>query len=135
MASKLQEIESLKAKMETLTEEAKEELREEFKLAVEKVQEINQKHFDLFGEWIDENTKPKRKGRVSNPTIPDPITMDEIQLFIDQKKAGCPQGEIKLPGRRAKTIQKLGDAYAIAKKKDAESVFELLEKIANQLPG
>jgi hypothetical protein len=124
----MEELDALKAKAKAMEDEVKEELVAEFNKKVEEVKVINDKYKAMFGVYIDDKVKGKRRAKGTGVSAVSPITKEEVNTYIDLRKAGGNSTDIKLDGRRGKTIQKITEAYDKAKKKDVDSVFALIEK-------
>ena len=123
MLKKQSELEAAKKKVKT-------ELRKEYDKALKSAEGIKEHYKSLFDESI-ESSKPKRgvkgsrtgtarKGAVA------PITKVEVASFIEQREQGIAIENIKISGRRPKSIKRIAEAYSKAKVKDVDSVLASL---------
>jgi hypothetical protein len=124
-----EEIMKAKAELIAVTSKAKKQLQTEYAKAVAQAEAIKAQYKDLFDESIETKaTKAKRgAGKARKTGVVAPITKAEIESFIEQKEEGFALADIKISGRRTKSIKKIADAYSKAEIKDAASVLALLK--------
>jgi len=124
--AKLEEVMELKAKLEKMEAEAKEEQKNLYLKKLAETEAIATKYKELFGEELTFRGKPKKAkaGAQEKTWKPQqPISLDEINSFLTQKKEGK---KITLKGRRDASIKKIEEAYEVSDTKDAESILALL---------
>ena len=118
-----------KAELVAVTTKAKKQLQKEYTKAIANVEAIKAHYKDLFDEPIEAKGKraPKKAGTARGIGIAAPITKAEVASFIEQKEQGISISDIKIKGRRSKSIQKIAAAYSQADKRDTSSVLALLK--------
>ena len=89
--AKLEEVIELKAKLEKMEAEAKEEQKNLYLKKLAETEAIATKYKELFGEELTFRGKPKKAkaGAQEKTWKPQqPISLDEINSFLTQKKEG-----------------------------------------------
>jgi hypothetical protein len=122
------ELQKKEAELEAIKKKTKIQLKNQYDSIVKKADGLKAEYKQIFKEDISTASKGRKAavGKSASPrkVVPKPITLDEVQTFIDHFAEGQ---EIKLPGRRPLSIAKIKAAYIKAKTKDAESVLALLK--------
>jgi hypothetical protein len=120
------------ADLEVAAKQAKAAIRKAHDIKIKEADALKKQYFDLFNESFDTVSKPRkatRRGSKSKRAMRGqaaPYKASEIETFIDQKKKGLAVKDIKIKGRRPKSIQRLSTAYDKASTKDAASILALL---------
>ena len=121
------------ADLEVAAKQAKAAIRKAHDIKIKEADALKKQYFDLFNESFDIASKPRkatRKGLKSkSPTRGQaaPYKASEIETFIEQKKKGLTIKDIKIKGRRPKSIQRISAAYDKAGTKDTASILTLLK--------
>jgi hypothetical protein len=127
------------AELESVTKKAKSELRKEYDKTLQHAESLKDQYKSLFREAIDivspkasRATKVAKATRGGGPRVRRtgavaPITEAEVESFIEQKEQGLSIDNIKIPGRRIKSVKRIDDAYNKADVKDANSIREMLK--------
>ena len=121
------------ADLEVAAKQAKAAIRKAHGIKIKEADALKKQYFDLFNESFDIASKPRkatRKGLNSKTATRGqaaPYKAAEIETFIEQKKKGLIVKDIKIKGRRPKSIQRISSAYDKASTKDAASVLALLK--------
>jgi hypothetical protein len=114
------------AELEEIKKGAKADLKKQFDAYLKEADKVNAQYKELFGESIESAPKTKgARGRKGAGKIPGlkPFSLQEVEAFIDQKKSGV---EIKVPGRRPKSIARMEEAYK--QSDEAEGMLTILNK-------
>ena len=121
------------ADLEVAAKQAKAAIRKAHDIKIKEADALKKQYFDLFNESFDIVSKPRkatRKGPKSKSATRGqaaPYKASEIETFIDQKKKGLTVKDIKIKGRRPKSIQRISAAYEKASTKDTASILALLK--------
>jgi hypothetical protein len=115
------------AELEEIKKGAKVELKKEYDGFLKEADKVKAQYKELFSESIE--SLPKARGTGSKKTAGKilglkPFTLKEVEDFVEQKQQGI--SEIKVQGRRPKSISRLEDAYRHSE--DAEEILKLLNK-------
>jgi len=124
------ELFTKQAELAVVTKKAKTQLRKEYADAVKKADAIKDKYRTLFGEKIDDTSVKliKRGHKIQKGKgITAPITKAEVESFIEQKEQGLGITDIKIKGRRIKTIKRISDVYNKADTKEPRTILALLQ--------
>ena len=121
------------ADLEVAAKQAKAAIRKAHDIKIKEADALKKQYFDLFNESFDIASKPRkatRKGPKSKRATRGqaaPYKASEIETFIEQKKKGLTVKDIKIKGRRPKSIQRIAAAYEKAGTKDTASILALLK--------
>jgi hypothetical protein len=121
------------ADLEVAAKQAKAAIRKAHDIKIKEADALKKQYFDLFNESFDTVSKPRkatRKGPKSKRATRGqaaPYKTAEIETFIEQKKKGLIVKDIKIKGRRPKSIQRISSAYDKAGSKDTASILALLK--------
>jgi hypothetical protein len=121
------------ADLEIAAKQAKAAIRKAHDIKIKEADALKKQYFDLFNESFDIAAKPRkatRKGPKSKRATRGqaaPYKSSEIETFIEQKKKGLTVKDIKIKGRRPKSIQRIAAAYDKAGTKDTASILALLK--------
>jgi hypothetical protein len=121
------------ADLEVAAKQAKAAIRKAHDIKMKEADALKKQYFDLFNESFDTVSKPRkasRKGPKSKRATRGqaaPYKTAEIETFIEQKKKGLTVKDIKIKGRRPKSIQRISAAYDKASSKDTASILALLK--------
>ncbi len=121
------------ADLEVAAKQAKAAIRKAHDNKIKEADALKKQYFDLFNESFDTASKPRkatRKGPKSKTATRGqaaPYKAAEIETFIEQKKKGLTVKDIKIKGRRPKSIQRISAAYDKASSKDTASILKLLK--------
>ena len=121
------------ADLEIAAKQAKAAIRKAYDIKIKEADALKKQYFDLFNESFDIVSKPRkatRKGPKSKRATRGqaaPYKAAEIETFIEQKKKGLAVKDIKIKGRRPKSIQRIAAAYEKAGTKDTASILALLK--------
>jgi hypothetical protein len=119
--------------LEVAAKQAKAAIRKAHDIKIKEADALKKQYFDLFNESFDIASKPckaTRKGPKSKAATRGqaaPYKATEIETFLAQKKKGLAVKDIKIKGRRPKSIQRISAAYDKASTKDAASILALLK--------
>ena len=127
--TEFEEILKKKAELDAVTVKAKKHLQKEYQASIAQAEAIKAQYRELFDELIEiKKARAKRgSGKARKIGVVAPITKAEVAAFIEQTENGIAIADIKISGRRPKSIQKIATAYNKAEKKDASSVLALLK--------
>jgi len=121
------------ADLEVAAKQAKAAIRKAHDIKIKEADALKKQYFDLFNESFDTVSKPRkasRKGPKSKRATRGqaaPYKTAEIETFIEQKKKGLTVKDIKIKGRRPKSIQRISAAYDKAISKDTASILALIK--------
>jgi hypothetical protein len=121
------------ADLEVAAKQAKAAIRKAHDIKIKEADALKKQYFDLFNESFDIASKPRkasRKGLKSKTATRGqaaPYKAAEIETFIAQKKKGLAVKDIKIKGRRPKSIHRISAAYDKASSKDTASILALLK--------
>lgn len=121
------------ADLEVAAKQAKAAIRKAHEFKIKEADALKKQYFDLFNESFDTVSKPRkttRKGSKSKRATRGqaaPYKSSEIETFIEQTKKGLAVKDIKIKGRRPKSIQRIATAYDKASTKDTASILALLK--------
>ena len=119
------------ADLAVAAKQAKAAIRKAHDIKIKEADALKKQYFDLFNESFDIASKPRkatRKGPKSKSATRGqaaPYKASEIETFIEQKKKGLAVKDIKIKGRRPKSIQRISAAYDKASTKDTASILAL----------
>jgi hypothetical protein len=117
------------ADLEVAAKQAKAAIRKAHDIKIKEADALKKQYFDLFNESFDTVSKPRkasRKGPKSKSATRGqaaPYKASEIETFIEQKKKGLTVKDIKIKGRRPKSIQRISAAYDKASAKNTASIL------------
>jgi hypothetical protein len=121
----LEELEKKQSELDAVKKGIKTKLHSAY-LDLKKREEVIRGHYqELFNESIDSSTAKKGRAR-KVPTKRGaiaPYTKAEVAAFIEQKEQGIELKDMKIQGRRPKSIAKMDEAYRRADTKDVESIL------------
>ena len=114
------------AELEEIKKHAKAELKKQYESSLQEADNIKAQYKELFNEGIE--SAPKVQGERTKKSTGKvvglkPFSLKEVEDFIAQKKAG---GNIKIPGRRPKSIARMEAAYK--QSEEAEEILKILSK-------
>ena len=121
------------ADLEVAAKQAKAAIRKAHDIKIKEADALKKQYFDLFNESFDIAAKPRkatRKGPKSKRATRGqaaPYKASEIETFIEQKKKGLTVKDIKIKGRRPKSIQRISAAYDKASAKNTASILNELK--------
>jgi hypothetical protein len=121
-----------RADLEVAAKQAKAAIRKAYDIKIKEADALKKQYFDLFNESFDTVSKPRkatrigRKSKAATRGQAAPYKASEIETFIEQKKKGLTVNDIKIKGRRPKSIQRISTAYDKAGSKDTASILALL---------
>jgi len=121
------------ADLEVAAKQAKAAIRKAHDIKIKEADALKKQYFDLFNESFDTVSKPRKATRIGSKSKratrgqAAPYKAAEIETFIEQKKKGLTVKDIKIKGRRPKSIQRISSAYDKAGTKDAASILALLK--------
>jgi len=121
------------ADLAVAAKQAKAAIRKAHDIKIKEADALKKQYYDLFNESFDISSKPRkasRKGPKSKSSTRGqaaPYKSFEIETFIEQKKKGIAVKDIKIKGRRPKSIQRISAAYEKAGSKDSASILALLK--------
>jgi histone H1/5 len=110
------------SEFESAKKKAKTGLARQYAKKMEEALAVKTQYRKLFGESLEsaQKTKGARKAIGTKP-----FSLDELKSFLSQYPESK---EVKIVGRRPRSIQKLIKAYSQSKSKDAESILAVANK-------
>lgn len=125
-------LQKKQSELDDIKKRAKAELQKLYEGKMREAEGIKLQYKSLFDEPIESVPKarkpagPGRKASGAKAGAAAPISLGEVESFLEQKEGGKDAASIKLPGRKPKSVLKIAEAYDRADEKTARTIHDLL---------